>query len=298
MFDIESMQDEIRDTLRLYLYPESLDGTLETTLSTDSNVIDVSQSFIPFSTLWENTIQAQYTIEVSIKLRKYGTPDDDVILSLVEDSSSSPLGDTLATSTIAVGDIGTVQTSITSTLTVDDILVSKNVHWLKLEPQCSASTINYYSVVRDSNSPYLMGEASTFVTGGTWTTTDYDIYFDCSLPGWIYGSYPYLELALKKYPRVAIEMVGRPRVDQRWIDERICQYILDFDIVAVGRYKDEVNDILSYVDRALFIERIKMDSFRITNPGIISPLTVTRENLFRRSTRVRCIYKHSLDVLA
>ena len=59
-----------------------------------------------------------------------------------------------------------------------------------------------------------------------------------------------------------------------------------------ARYKDEVNKLISYADRALFDERIDISNFRISNPGFISPLSVTRENLFTRSTRVRCIYKN------
>lgn len=292
VFDIEAFQDEIRDTLRLYLYPESTNGTLDTTLSTDSNIIDVAQSFIPYSTLWQSVGQTAYTIITDIKLKKLGTPDDNILLSLVKDSSNTPMGDTLAVNTINVASIGSVHTTVSNTLVTTEKLVSKNKHWLKIEPQSSASTTDCYVIARDSNSPYLPGMVYTSTIVGTWNESNYDIYFDCSIPHWVYSSYPYIETAIHKYPRLAIDMVGRPTIEQRWIDQRMCHYTVDFDVTIRARYKDEVNDIISYVDRALFDERIDMSNFRITNPGIITPITVTADNKFSRAVRLRCTYKN------
>jgi len=403
-FDLEEFKNVVRDTLRLYLYPGDISSTTteETTLSTSIN-IDIAQSFIPFNSLYYEKEQTAYTMPVTLKFKKYGTPDDVMIVRIVGDSSDTPTGSTLSTATIAVADVGTVETSVTLDMTFTDMLVSKSKYWIKIEPEQTASTINYFTIYTDSsNDNYWMGESrtirpegeytlgtgdidnsdspyeltqsmtnsmisiddsalvvsliitnyvqsgnvtvlgedinsdtqtetisvtsnGTFITSseysdvtelrfpanssnftftmvqpssmGTWTTTSKDIYFNCSLPtDWIYGDYPYEELSIYKYPRVAVDFIGRPRVEQRWIDYRMAHYYLTCNVIVYSRYRDELDDIISYIDRALFKERLNMYStttgtIRIINPGNFTPLAIARENLFTRAISFNCIYK-------
>ena len=55
-FDLESIKNTIRDTLRSYLYPQCLYGSDEINLSTSESVIEVAQSFKPFSKFYKNTV--------------------------------------------------------------------------------------------------------------------------------------------------------------------------------------------------------------------------------------------------
>lgn len=298
-FNLEDFKNVLRNTLRLYLYPEDISSstTLETTLSviSDSNTInvDIAQSFIPFTTLYSTKGQTAYTLPTTLKFKKYGTPDDGITVSIVSDSNDTPSTSTLSTGSISVASISTVTTSVTLDMTFTSMLGSKSKYWIKIEPEQSASTINYFTIFTDDTSNnYWMGVAKTLSPSTVWTSMGKDIYFDCSLPSdWIWGDYPRIELSIYKYPQVAIDFIGRPRVDQRWIDHRLSEYYLTCNIICYSRYKDELDNIISYIDRTIFKERINMGEFKILNPANFTPVSIVRENLFAKSISYSCLYK-------
>jgi len=298
-FDLEYFKNIIRDTLRLYLYPEDISSscTLETTLSiyngTNTINLDIAQSFVPFSTLYQRKNQTQYTLPITLKFKRYGNPDNGIQVSIVKDSNNVPSSNTLSSSSISVSSINTITTSVTLNMTFSSLLNSNSKYWIKIEPLNTESTINYFSILTDTTSNnYWMGEAKTLHPNGNWTSIGKDIYFDCSISHWIYSDYPYEEISIYKFPRIAIDFVGRPRVEQRWIDHRLSMYYLTCNIIVYSRYRDELDDIVSYIDRALFKERINFDIFRIINPGNISPVSIIREGLFSKVISFTCLYKN------
>ena len=286
-FNIKELKEEIRDTLRLYMYPECTSGTIDDAMVNGSTLnVSYAQSFIPFSTCKDSIMV------VSVNLTKYGTPDNGLRLSVLEDNDGTP-SSSLATSIIDASEVGTSVTEISKTLTFSDKLISKNQHWIEIVPLNSPSLANYYAVRRDSvDTHYLIGSGYSKATGSTWSPLSTDIVFDCSISHWIYTAFPRIDLTLDSYPRAAIDIIGKPRLEQRWIDHRHCYYHVRCKVSAYSQYQDELDDIITYVDRSLFRERINTN-YRLINTGDIPQTTVVRDNIFTKALYFDAVYYKS-----
>ena len=299
-FSLNSLKNTIRNELRDHLYSRCLYGTVETAMSTISagSTINVSyaESITPYSKCYSKTSPYSYTIPVTFKARKYGSPDAGIVVSLQTDSSGQPSGSTLASSSIPAASIPTSLSTVSTSLKISSMLGSKTPYWLVFEPKNTASTIDYFSIGRDSvDTHYLVGTACSKEEGSTWSPLNSDLYFNFGVKGWIYSEYPREDLSLHSYPRVAVDIVDRPRVDSRWIDRSYSEYILQGAIVVYSLYQDELDDLISLCDRVLFSSRTNLSNIRILDPGRFTPITVVDENKLSRAIRFNFKYRMSAD---
>ena len=299
-FSLNRLKDTIRDELRDHLYSRCLYGTVEAAMSTVSagSTVNVSyaESITPYSKCYSKTSPYSYTIPVTFKARKYGSPDAGIVVSLQTDSSGQPSGSTLASSSIPAASIPTSLSTVSTSLKISSMLGSKTPYWLVFEPRNTASTIDYFSIGRDSvDTHYLVGTSYSKEEDNTWSPLNVDLYFDFSVKGWIYSEYPREDLSLHSYPRIAVDIVDRPGVDSRWIDRSYSEYILQGAIVVYSLYQDELDDLISLCDRVLFSSRTSLSNIRILDPGRFTPIAVIDENKLSRAIRFNFKYRMSAD---
>lgn len=282
--DLNVFKEYIRDSIRDNIMPKNTFPLEEFTLSTTIN-FEIAQSFIPYSSVL-GTLNS-YSGSITLVLKKYGTPDEGLSVYLESSSSDLPSGTALATGTVAVGDVGTVSTTIPIPATIaTNRLGTKTEYWIRVVPNNTASTVNYFSIYRDTiDTNYWRGTSYSRESGGSWTASTKDLYFDFKTPNWIFADYPRPRLSLWSYPRVAVDIVGRPRSVQRYINHKISEYHLIPAISVYSRYPDETDDIVSDIDRALFRNRTEISSIDLINPDNFTPITPTRNNLFVRAIK-------------
>lgn len=289
VFSINNLKEEIRDTLRAYLYPANTVSTdTEVDLSDNTSVYKIAQSFKPYCKFYSTISPYKYTIPVDVKLRKYGTPDGNVFVTLRSSSDNEPSG-TIGHFTIDVADVSSGSLDVNSgSIVVTSMLGSNTDYYICLEPQCSASTVNYYSTCKSSDK-YMIGTLSLH-DGSSWNSTTGDMYFDITVVNWIYQDFPRSELSKYSFPRVGLDAITRT-VNQRWINIELAEYIIDFTIVGYSFYPNELDDILSYVDRALFKERANFTNIKRLDSSEMTPTEVLMDNMFSRALRYNLIIK-------
>jgi len=213
------------------------------------------------------------------------------LISLVNDFNNTPEGSTIAYSTIPNEAITTSYAEVTEKIRITKLLGSRTKYWVKLHPLNTPSTIDYYNVTRHTvDNQYMFGSAYERLSGKTWSPYNTDLYFKIKTPNWIYEDYPREDLSVFSFPRCAVDFIGRPRIDERYIDISTCYYYLTLMVTVYSRYPDELDDIISKVDRVLFIERGNIPNVEIINPAAMTPVTTTRE-LFVRSIQYQCKYR-------
>jgi len=299
VFDLNQVKSDVIVKLKEHLLPEEQSGT--TTF--DLNRLDqyyVVQSFKPYSTAYREDNRRSFPIEISIK--KTGTPTGSMYVYLLVDSDNTP-SSTITGRTLPPGSIGASFVDVAFYMDQSDLkenykhLGSKNRYWFEISTGQTIDPSNYYSIERsDVDTGYLMGSGQYRAsTTSTWTTLAADLNFRVSMPTWIYPDYPYDNLSIYSYPRIAVDIVGRPRVDQRWISHRLADYILNIGITFYSRYPNELDELISYADRALWYERINIDALRIANPGNISTAVSPKEGIFVRTMLYQGVHRESAD---
>jgi len=281
-FTVEDIKSELADLLRDNLYPEQTIGTSEVTLSTTINY-EVAQCFIPYSTCYEGR-DKKHTLTTYLKFKKYDTPDDGITIYLQDDSNSSP-NNTLASYSIPVGSIDTIATTVSFDLILDNkYFISKSKYWLTIVPNNTPSTVNYFSIYsRTIDTDYLLGSYYKRESGGTWSAQSLDLFFQIEVPNWIYKIYPANTLDIMDFPRISIDIVDRPVVDERYIDHRIYKQRVSVATLIYSRYPDELDSLTSYVDKIIRRHRINFSTADIVIPSRITPPSVIRDNIFVRS---------------
>ena len=287
-FDVNTIKENIRDTLRTYLYPQNLEGTVEVKLSDTINY-EVAQSFKTYSKCYSKVSPYRYTLNVYLQASKTGTPSGGLQVSLTNDSNDIP-SSTLYTSTIPAASIGTSASTVLTKYTLSTYLGSNTKYWLKVTPLNTVSTLNYFSVYRTSTDEYLPGSLKIY--SSSWDTTDGDLYFKADIPNFLYTDYPRSDISMFSFPRMAVDVIGR-RVNQKWISKELSEYYLDLTIVAYSRFPEELDDLLSFTDRALFRNRTNVGSIKRIDPAAMTPVSVIREDLLSRGIRYSLIWKMS-----
>ena len=282
--DLETIKNSIRDTLRDNIMPSCTFALEEYLMSDGVDNKEISQSFIPYSTML-GTLR-NYTSSISLVLKKTGAPSAGISLYLESDSNGEPSGTSLGSASIAPASVGTVATTISTPMTISNTLGTKTQYWLRVVPNSTASSTDLYSIYRDTvDTHYWRGSSSTRDVGGSWGETTQDVYFDVKTPNWIWGNYPHLQLSLWSYPRVAVDFIGRPKSEQKWLDHRLSVYHITAAITVYSRYADETDDIISNIDNAIFRKRVDISGVKLAQPGEITPLAMYREKLYTKSIR-------------
>lgn len=295
-FDIRALKTAIRDELRDHLYPRCLYGTIEATLSTSTDRIDLAQSFVPYSKCYSTITPYSYTIPVTLKIKKYGSPDEGIVVSLQSDNDGVPSGSTIASSSIPPSSIPSSLSTVSTSLVIDNMLTSFKKYWLVIESKNSLSDSDYYTIAKDSvDTHYIVGSAFERYNEGNWSSLNVDLYFNFKVKGFIYNNYPHEKLSIHNYPRIAVDMIGRPRVEQRWIDRKLAKYHIDMAVVIFSAYTDELEDLASYVDRILWSSRLNISNVRILNPSDITPISIVDERKFSRAVRFTLEYRMIAD---
>jgi len=291
--DIEELEHSIVDKLRTYFTISNDRGTSEATIS-PLNYSCLAQQFVPFSTVYRENKQS---FPVDIMVKKVGEPDEDLLVKVYSNNSSGSFDVPNQALTGAVGTIpaenipstfGTyTRTWIDLTKYANHYLGSNTEYWLHISPKeiANLDESNYYVLQRDTiPSNFWFGDAVAYNdVSSTWEELNGNLRFKTSFPTWIYSDYPHVSLNLRAYPRIAVDVVSRPRVYTPWIGGDKLDYRVQVAVVIFARTAEEVSEILSYQDRILVKERHNLSNVVELLPVGISAITVPREGLYARS---------------
>lgn len=297
VFDMNAIKSDVIVKLKEHLLPEEQSGTTAFDINKTAQYY-VVQSFKPYSTAYRESNRRSFPVEISVK--KTGTPTGSIYVYLLTDSSDAP-SSTITGRTLPPSSIGTSFADVAFYMDQSDLsenyqyLGSNTKYWLEISTGQTVDASNYYSIERnDVDTGYLMGSAQyRESTISAWTTLSADLNFRVSMPTWIFSDYPFDTLSIHSYPRIAVDIVGRPRVDQRWINHKLADYILNIGITFYSRYPKELDELISYADRALWYERVSIDSLRIVNPANISTAVSPKDKLFVRTMLYQGIHRES-----
>jgi len=276
-FDLYSLKENLSNYLRDIFYPRNtIEGSISGTIEGEI----LAQSFKPLSTYHNSPFVG------SIHVRSL-SQNTDLAIDLCSNGNNIP-GSTLASTTIPVSSIPTDFTWLRFSLNPSSDLESSSTYWLQF--RTSPGTIITECFEFKANSEYLLGNLYTY-DGTTWSGTNYSLQFVLEPPNWIYPSYPRDDLGLFSFPRISVDIVDRPRVVQRWIDHRLADYELSIAVVLYSRYLKELDQLLSYTDRALWKKRANLSGFRILNPAKISSVMIPRAGIFARVLNFIGVYR-------
>jgi hypothetical protein len=251
----------------------------EETVSLDGTVSKLSQTFIPYSTVYREDSK---TMEVSFKGKRFGSPGD-LKLELYE-GSKKLVEKTLPSSSIGT-DFAWIPFALDLSLIPDKYLSSNSEHSLILSSTGLSST-NYYVFKRDSvDTNYLRGTGKYFDT--EWRSLGADLTFKVQIPQWIFPAYPRVDLERHLYPRVAVDIVGKPRISERWITDKAMEEFYSIGITVYSRFPDELDKIVSDVNHVLFVNRTKIPQIQLISPQSLSQVTVPLPGLFSRTALYR-----------
>ncbi len=296
VFDLNAMKNDIVNKLKADLCPENTIGGTDFDLNKIYDY-ELAQSFIPFSTAWRSS---RRSFSVDISMKKTGNPSDSIEVWLYDTYNGVP-NNAITGRTLPPSSIETSYSDVRFWFDLSDIgkeyyLDTKGTFWFYVQ---TGGTIvddsNYYSVERNTvDTEYWMGSLYYRQEGSvTWNALEADMKFSASLPTWVYANYPREDINLFSYPRIAVDVLGRPNVTTRWIDHRLADYTINMGITIYSRYPDELDDLLSYTDRSLWQSRTSMDTFRITRPGKFSSTKEVREGIFTRTMIYQGTYRET-----
>jgi hypothetical protein len=286
VFDLNYLKEIVRDTLRVYLYPNNMKSDTALDLT---NIDKVSQSFIPYSKCYTTLTPYKYNLPIDVRLKKTGNPDDNIIISMESNLNDEPSGTTVGSYTLRASDISNTFDVYSGTIKLTSMIGSNTKYWLSIDPLNSRSTIDFYSIEKSNSDTYLIGTLKTY-DGTIWTGIEGDMNFNIEIPNWIFNDYPRTDISKWSFPRIAIDMISR-KVEQRWIRAEIADYYIDFNVIAYSNYADELDDILSFVDRTIFKERTKFSGVQRIDTGDLTPVEVLRDNLFSRAIKYSMVYR-------
>lgn len=287
VFDINNMKNDIVNKLKRDLCPQNTIGGTDFNLNENTDY-ELTQSFLPFSTAWRDN---RRSFSVDISMKKTGSPSDSICVWLYGDNDDTPDTISITGRTLPPSSFSSSYSDVRFWFDLSDIgreyyLKADSKYWVMIETNGTITdSSNYYSVERDTlDTNYWMGTSKYREDGSvTWSDLDADIVFEASLPTWIYPDYPRDDISLHSYPRIAVDVLGRSDVVERWIDHRLADYNIQMGITYYSRYPNLVDDLLSYSDRSLFQSRTSMDTFRITTPGKFSSLKEPISGVFTRT---------------
>jgi len=264
--DAFGIKKDIVDVLRDYLYPRCTVGNSFYTGMTVNT--KYAQSFIPFSTSMNS---------ISIYCNTVGTGLSALTVSVQKDVSGSPSGTMEASVTFAQTDITDDSWDVKALSYTK--FISRNKYWLVLESS-GQSVSAYYKIGRDTlRTNYQVGipKEST----ATWATTNFDVMFEVDVDDWIYPTYPSDTITNEELPRVAVDIMGR-RVEERYCADELALANITGLVLVYSQYPDELDKILSYGERGLFIERANITNIDLLTPTAITPIERLREKMYVR----------------
>ncbi len=283
-------------TLKAHMLPEEQSGTIAFDINKTSDYY-VLQSFKPYSSAFRDTTGSSWrSFPVDLSIKKTGTPTGSIEVYLLSDNDGTP-SSTICGRTLPPTSIDSSYTDIRFFMdlskTQNPHLGSNKLYWLEINSGHSVDASHYYSIERHSiDTGYLMGSASyKDGAGGGLNTLASDLNFRVSLPTWIYPDYPYESLSQNSYPRIAVDILGRPKIDYRWIDAKVADFKLNIGITFYSKYPRLLDELISYADRSLWYERTNIDSFRIIRPGNISTVVKANEYLFVKTVIYQCLHR-------
>jgi len=267
--DFWGIKKDITDVLRDYLYPRNTVGnTFYTGMSIDTKY---AQSFYPFTTRMNS---------ISVYCNTVGSTLDDLTVSVQTDTNDAPSGTKVKSVTFSPSDI--TNDTWDSKSCLYSKLISKNKYWLVFESSNQDST-NYYKIGRDTvMTNYQMGIPKES-TNSTWTTVSFDLMFNIDINDWIYPTYPDDTITLDKLPRIAVDIVDR-RTEERYCHDSLALGNIVGMILVYSQYPDEVDKILSYGERGLFLKRTQLPNVTLFTPLGLSPLDRIMRKIYVRSS--------------
>ncbi len=298
VFDLNQMKDDMVATIKAHMLPEEQSGTIDFGIN-DSADYYVLQSFKPYSSAYRETTGTPWrSFPIDLSIKKTGSPTGSIEVYLLSDDGGVP-SNTICGRTLPPGSLSTSYSNVRFWMDLSDIanphLGTNKQYWIEINSGHSVDPSNYYSIQRhDVDTGYMMGSAS-YKTGasGTLSTLAADINFRVSLPTWIYPDYPFDNLSQHSYPRIAVDVLGRPRIDYRWIDAKLSDMRLNIGVTFYSKYPRLLDELISYVDRGIWYERTSISSFRIVRPGNISTVVKPNAYLFVKTVIYQCVHRET-----
>jgi len=279
-FNLNEIKETLRDSIRTYLMPQCLENDVEIPLSNSTVNYEIAESFYPFSQCYTTREPYRFTLPVDLKVKKYGNPNGNLIVSFMSNYNDIPYS-TISSNTIPSTSIPSSLDVVSTNLILSKTIGSKTKYWLKITPSNSPSDTSYYSIAKISTDTYLSGELKKRKLNQIWSIEEGDLYFKVNVPNFIEIVFPEEQLSKFSCPRIVVSIIGRPRVIRRWIDWRICEYHLTSAIVVYSRYEDELDTLVSLIDRILFKEQTKLKNIQILTPGNFSDVVPIEDKYTR-----------------
>ena len=248
-FDPYAIKYELMNSIRTFVYPQQ-------TNYSDS-----------MSVLTEGTIvQPLYLFSESISA--YGV--------YVSDTIGSPAGLTIA----LINGASTVYSS-TVDGTIGWNIINYNAENLVSTRDSSivvtgdVSAGNDYYIGKDSTSTYLFSGNNTFA-----------LAFTIGVQDFVYKSYPASEISNNRFPIIAIDIVGRPKIEDKYLNSGSGAWfytMIRADIYS--KYTQELDRLAHAIDRGIFRNSRSFGALGYLTPGIISEITYVRPEVYTRSIK-------------
>jgi len=156
-------------------------------------------------------------------------------------------------------------------------LVTKDTHYLKIES--GHSTIAYAYL---GTSTVNVSEDTLYVGAVAQT---FNMAFDINTPSSstiVHRSFPRIEPAIETYPIITVDITGRSKINQRWLDPKRLEESITASFNIYSRYPSEIDLITRRIEKGMFRERKNLTDVFLISPGATSAISRFRDNIFNR----------------
>jgi hypothetical protein len=253
MIEYDELKSTIINVLNQYLTPRQ--EYHESSIDTYSYP-SLVQSFIPFST----TITS-----VDIYAPVIVNSPTPILFSILDHNN--------ATITSTSSTLGAYWNNVAIST---GFLSTKNTHYLKID---SAHTISAY--VHLGTSTVNVSEDTLTISG---IPQDFNLSYRIntgSSSQFVHRTYPRNETSIEtSYPLITMDMTGRPRVNQRWLDPRRMEEILTVGFEIYSKYPSEIDILARRLEKGMFRERTHIGGIFLVSPDNSGPISRFRESIF------------------
>lgn len=251
IFDLEYLKNNIRDSVRTYIYPSQTVTAASGRLNTYGTL---SQRFYPFSSTFS---EVAFYVSNSI-----GTPSS-VNIEIASNGATVWSGSTIPsagwnTIPASVGDVVSVRPH-TFSVSADSIDVN-NDYWIGM---CTGNQSYFY---------------------GTLPSPAQNLSFKVEIPDKVYNIYPgNLMTILDSLPLAVVDVTGKPLVTDEYIHGDVLKARVAVEVEVFSKYPTEVDRLCYGIERGLTLNRkdFLSDVWKVT-PIDLGRLDFISRNIYYR----------------
>lgn len=244
--NIEDMKNSFMNSIRTFVYPQQLDHDQDISLLT---IGTINQTFYPFS----NSIS---TGGIYIN-SKTGSPGPIVC-------------------TIKIGSEQITQSTISSTIGWNIFAINRGsivtIRQSTLSITATTSGGNDYNIGASTIASYYYGNSGTLQT-----------CFSIGVRDFVERVFPIMRMEKDDLPVIVIDIVGRPTVRDKYLNSNYLWYYLNMKAEIYSKYTNELDKIISGIDRGVNMMRISFPEVRNITPAAMSEMAYIKPNVFTRS---------------